>query len=100
MHVETGLCISHALGFFWMLTGGCVGGWLCGIFWWRFSVKFLNLEEDKRNFYPGAKTKIFTVRCSLDVCINLQQRVLELPCNSGVLDPSACRLNTLRTVLE
>lgn len=76
-----------------------MGGFV-GFFGGVFLSIFLNLEEDKCNFYPGAKTEIFTVRCSLDVCINLQQCVLELPCNSGVLDPSACRLNTLRTVLE
>lgn len=41
----------------------------------------------------------YYIRCSLDA-LTYNKPMLELPCNTGVLDPSAYRLNTLRTVLE
>lgn len=61
----------------------------------------VNLKKFKRgqcNFYPVAKTKILTTLDAPQMYIlTCKKPVLEFPSNSVVLDPSACRLNTLRT---
>lgn len=74
-------------------------GWICVILLWVFSVNLKKFKGGQCNFYPLAKTEILIMlHAPYMYGLTCNKPVLELSCNSGVLDPSACRLNTFRTV--